>query len=188
MKMQDELEATPVVIETERLRLRELADDDHAWVYAIHRDPRVSRTLGEPPPEDEFLRSSRETWPAYYRTHGFGLWAAVRKEDGAAMGRIGLLSQEVDGVREVEVAYTLGPAFWGHGYAVEAARACRDWAFRRLGVPHVISLILPDNERSIRVAERNGMTLWKEADFRGFHVRVYRITREEWARLASMER
>jgi RimJ/RimL family protein N-acetyltransferase len=80
----------------------------------------------------------------------------------------------------VEVAYALAPEFWGQGYAIEAARASRDHAFRTLDAPWVISLILPENAPSIRVAERNGMTFWKMAAFRTFTVRVYRITREAW--------
>jgi [ribosomal protein S5]-alanine N-acetyltransferase len=86
----------------------------------------------------------------------------------------------VDGERQVEVAYALAPEFWGRGYATEAARAIRDHAFRTLDVPHLISLIDPENAASIRVAQRNGMAFWKTAEFRAHLVRVYRITRAEW--------
>lgn len=172
------------LIHTPRLLLRELTDADHAALYEMYQDPRMNRYLGgPPPPREEYWKKVRETWPAYYARHGFGLWAAVRREDGRLMGRCGLLSQEVDGERHVEVAYALAPEFRGRGYATEAARASRDHAFRTLDAPHVISLILPDNTPSIRVAERNGMTFWKMADFRGWHVRVYRITRAEWEKL-----
>jgi ribosomal-protein-alanine N-acetyltransferase len=85
------------------------------------------------------------------------------------------------------VAYALAPEFWGQGYASEAARAVRDHAFRTLEAPFVISLILPENTGSIRVAERNGMTFWKMADFRGYHLRVYRITRAEWEQRAEAD-
>lgn len=176
------------IIETERLVLRELTEPDHAGLFELYQDPEVHRFIGGPPaPFEEFMAAARERWPTYYREHGFGLWATVRKADGALLGRVGLLAQEIDGRREVEVGYALGRPFWGHGYALEAARACRDWAFRNLGVPHVISLILPENERSIRVAERNGMTLWKMADYKQHRVRVYRVTREEWERSRPAE-
>ena len=169
------------VIETPRLLLRTLTDEDHAALLEMYQDPRMNRFIGgPPPPRDEYWRRIRETWPAYYARHGFGLWATVRREDGRLLGRCGLLSQEVDGERHVEVAYALAPEFWGRGYATEAARASRDWAFRSLDVPHVISLIIPENTGSIAVAERNGMGLWKMADFRDYHLCVYRITRGEW--------
>lgn len=175
------------VLETERLVLRTLTDDDHERLYRMYQNPRVNRFIGGPPPPyDEYWERVRAAWPKYYETHGFGLWAVERKEDGEMLGRIGLLSQEVDGVREVEVAYALDEPFWGQGYASEAARACRDLAFRTLPVEHVVSLIVPENEASIRVAERNGMTFWKMDVFRGvIPVRVYRITREEWERLSA---
>jgi [ribosomal protein S5]-alanine N-acetyltransferase len=174
------------IIETPRLLLRELTDADHEALFEIYQDPRMNRFIGgPPPPREEYWQKVRETWPAYYARHGFGLWATVRKEDERLLGRCGLLSQEVDGERHVEVAYALAPEFWGHGYATEAARAIRDHAFRTLDAPYVISLILPDNTPSIRVAERNGMTFWKMAAFRVFTVRVYRITREQWERLAG---
>ena len=169
-----------MVIETARLRLRELEEADHARLLEIYRDPRYQRLLGPPPPEEDYWRSVRARWPAYYREHGYGHWAVVRRDDGAFLGRCGLLLQEVDGTPEVEVGYGFDPAHWGQGYATEAARAVRDWAFRRLEVRHLVSLILPENLPSLGVAERNGMGWWTDADFRGQRVRVYRITRGEW--------
>ncbi|HEU0013803.1 MAG TPA: GNAT family N-acetyltransferase [Longimicrobium sp.] len=175
-----------MAIETERLLLRTPAEADFVELQRMHADPLMHRYLGGPATaEDEYWRGARERWAAHHREHGFGLWATVRKDDGRLLGRVGLLSQEVDGERHVEVAYALSPEFWGRGYALEAARACRDWAFHTLDVPHLVSLILPANERSIRVAERNGMTFWKEADFKEYRVRVYRITRAEWQALAT---
>ena len=115
------------VIETERLLLRELTDADHDRLYEMYQDAEMNRFLGGPPPPyDEYAAATRARWPGYYREHGFGLWATVRKEDGAFLGRCGLLAQTVDGVREVEVAYALGTEFQGRGYATEAARASRD--------------------------------------------------------------
>jgi ribosomal-protein-alanine N-acetyltransferase len=176
------------IIETPRLVLRELTDADHEALFQMYQDPRMNRFLGgPPPPREEYWKKVRETWPAYYARHGFGLWAAVRREDGRLLGRCGLLSQEVEGERQVEVAYALAPELWGRGYATEAARASRDHAFRTLDAPQVISLILPENAASIRVAERNGMTFWKTADHRGYHSRVYRITRAEWERLPDAD-
>jgi ribosomal-protein-alanine N-acetyltransferase len=172
------------IIETRRLLLRELTDTDHEALYEMYLDPRMNRFIGgPPPPRPEYWRNVRGTWPAYYARHGFGLWATVRKEDGRLIGRCGLLEQEIDeGERHVEVGYALGTEFWGRGYATEAARACRDHAFRTLQVPHVISLILPDNAASIRVAEKNGMAFWKVAAVKSYLACVYRITRAKWER------
>jgi ribosomal-protein-alanine N-acetyltransferase len=176
------------ILQTPRLLLRELTDADHEALFQMYQNPRMNRFIGGPPPPfEEYRAKVRETWPAYYARHGFGLWATVRREDGRLMGRCGLLSQEVDGERHVEVAYALAPEFWGQGYATEAARASRDHAFRTLDAPHVISLILPENVGCIRVAERNGLAFWKMADFRGYHLRVYRLDRAEWEKRAEAD-
>ena len=178
-----------IVIETERLILRELTDEDHDRLYDIYLDERVNRFLGGPPPPyGRYLAEVNARWPLYYRKHGYGLWGMVLKSNETTIGRCGLLDQEIDGIAEVEVGYALDADFWGQGYATEAATASRDWAFRHLDASHLISLILPENTASIAVAERNGMTAWKMADFKSYRVQVYRITREEWERLAPAPR
>ena len=172
------------ILETPRLLLRRLDDADLERLFDFYQDAEVMRFLG-PRPErrDEFVAAQRQRWSDHERDHGWGQWAVVRKEDGTFVGRCGPVMQHIDGVDEVEIGYALGAEFWGRGYAAEAAVACRDWAFRTLGVPHLISLINPLNARSQAVARRNGMTVWKRALFREVEVDVWRITREEWERL-----
>lgn len=92
-------------------------------------------------------------------------------------GRVGCWNPE--GWPDLEIAWTLHRSFWGRGYATEAARAALHYAFTELGQPHVVSLIHPDNSRSIRVAERLGERLFGSAELTGKPVLVYRITRGE---------
>jgi len=103
----------------------------------------------------------------------------VRKDDGALIGRCGLMDMVVEpttpehrirrgwfgreeapaGVAltfECELGYTLDPAVWGQGFATEAARCVRDYARDVLRLSYVVSAILPQNARSRRVAERSG--------------------------------
>ena len=112
-----------------------------------------------------------------YAANGHGLWAMILKSTEGLIGDCGVAVQPVDGVDELEVGYHLRRDCWGRGYATEAAQACRDWAFSNRNVDHVISLIRPENIPSRRVAERNGMTLWKEIEWRGLPHCVYRINR-----------
>jgi len=85
-----------------------------------------------------------------------------------------------------EVGWVLARSHWGKGFAREAAQAALDHALGRLRWPRAISLIHPDNARSIRVAEGLGERLEGETVVRGGPVRVYAITAEEWARLARV--
>ena len=93
------------------------------------------------------------------------------------IGDCGIILQEVEGERLYEIGYHLRRDFWGQGLATEAAVACRDWAFAHLKTDRLISLIRPENLPSLRVAERNGMTLWKEVNWRGLLHCVYSIER-----------
>jgi RimJ/RimL family protein N-acetyltransferase len=175
-----------IVIETPRLLLRRLTDADLALLYDFHLDPEFNRFLGGPPaPREEWIAGQASRWRDHEREHGWTQWAVERKDDGAFLGRCGLIMQRVDGAPEVEVGYALGRPFWGRGYASEAAIASRDHAFRHTDVPHVISLIAPDNAPSLAVARRNGMSFWKPGNHRGYDVHVFRITRDEWQRLTN---
>ena len=116
---------------------------------------------------------------------GFGRFIVVRKEDGAPIGRVGLLAWDPavwqSGVRarigdsaEVELGWTIARSSWGHGYATEAAGAARDWALAEVRPRRLVSLIHPGNERSLRVAAKLGARLdcWIET-YRGIRVQLW---------------
>ena len=81
--------------------------------------------------------------------------------------------QEVEGLNHVEVGYHVRRDLWGNGYATEAAQACIEYAFTRLGVDRVISMIRPENLQSVRVAEKNGLVCEKIVSWRGFDHCIY---------------
>ena len=96
-----------------------------------------------------------------YAEHRYGLQKLVHRETGEFIGCCGLLLQEVDGQNEIEVGYHIFPAYWNLGYATEAARCFIDFAFNTHQTQRVISIIDNENQASIRVAEKNGMSLLK---------------------------
>lgn len=144
------------ILETERLMLRELDDNDFGALRAMLQDPRVMYAWERTFSDDE-VRSWIARMRKRYREDGFAYWAAVEKASGAVIGQIGLLKEEFEGNSHVGVGYILSHAGCGRGYATEGARACLDHAFRRLGVRRVIADIRPENLSSIRVAQRLGM-------------------------------
>lgn len=114
------------------------------------------------------MRSSHES----FHRQRFGQWIAeTRSEPPELVGWCGL--RELGDPPEVELLYALAPAFWGRGYATEAAIATRDAAFSRWRYDHVISLIRPENRPSQRVAERLGMRPGRRVDFHGYEHIVY---------------
>ena len=107
----------------------------------------------------------------------YGLWAMVLKSSGEVVGDCGLTRQSVDGTDEIEIGYHVRRDLWGRGLAPEAAGACRDYGFARLSVDRLVSLIRPENRPSRRVAEKTGLTLWKEVMWRELPHCVYAIRR-----------
>lgn len=169
-------------LQTERLHLRRYRKDDFEDAYRLTSDPQVMRYYPAPYDRDRVARMIDNVLRSY-DTLGYSVLVVERKSDGAYLGQIGLLHwDDVDGREDVEVAYMLAADAWGQGYATEAARACRDWAFERLGVDRVVSFIAPANEPSMRVAERNGMTRIKRLDENrlGIPIYVYAIDRADW--------
>ena len=164
------------ILETPRLLLREFVPEDADALALILSDAETMRyypVLFDHAGVEEWIARNRRR----YAANGHGLWAMILKSTGELIGDCGVTLQPVDGTDELEIGYHLRRDHWGHGYAIEAAQACRDWTFVKRNVDHVISLIRPENLPSRRVAERNGMTLWKEVEWRGLPHCVYRIER-----------
>lgn len=171
------------ILETEHLLLRplRLSDlDDYATLYG---DPEVVRYLtgsgGEPWDRGRAFRHLAFL-VGHWHLMGVGMWAVEQKETAAFLGVIGFAAPE--GWPGFELAWTLSPRFWGHGYATEGARAALHHAFTVLGKQHVISLIHPENEASIRVAERIGERLEGRIAHLGREMLRYGVDWETYAR------
>jgi RimJ/RimL family protein N-acetyltransferase len=112
-----------------------------------------------------------------YAQDGFGLWIVEDRATGEFLGTVGPALQTVESVDEVEIGWHVRPERKGQGIAPEAGAASRDWVFANLDVDHVISLILPENVPSARVAEKLGMRVERDADFKGYRHNVWRLDR-----------
>jgi RimJ/RimL family protein N-acetyltransferase len=150
-----------IVLETERMTLRRMDLNDVDNLLGIFSDPEAMRYY--PSTKDEAETRGWIEWNLRsYENNGFGLWIATLKHTNQFAGQCGLVVQEVEGKREVEIGYLFLRKLWGQGLASEAARACRDYGFNQLGFTRLISLIDVRNMASRRVAEKAGMTLEKE--------------------------
>ena len=147
-----------MILETERLLLREMTQDDLPALQGILQDEETMYAYN-----GAFDEAETQAWLdrqlSRYAQFGFGLWAVVLKESGGMIGQCGLTMQLWRGDEVLEVGYLFNRAFWHHGYATEAARGCMEYAFDRLGAREVCSIIRETNLPSRRVAERNGMTV-----------------------------
>ena len=165
------------ILETPRLILREFSTNDLDALSAVLGDPETMRYY--PAPLD---RSGVQEWIARnrrrYAKGGYGLWAMVLKANGETIGDCGLTLQDVDGAAEIEIGYHVRRDYWGQGLATEAARASREHGFDKLEFDRLVSIIRRENIPSRRVAEKNGMSVWKEVIRANFPHLVYSVRRE----------
>lgn len=147
-----------LILETPRLQLRHLVPDDLDDLFALYRDPEIRRGFPDGTLTREQTRQEIEWFRHGHPQHPtLGLWATIDKASGRFIGRCGLLPWTLDGRFEVELAYLLGKPWWGRGLASEAARGIVRHAREVLGLPRLVSLIMPGNEASVHVATAVGM-------------------------------
>lgn len=155
-----------VILETDRLLLREFVEDDAESFFKLNTDPEVMRFVPDKPLLNvEQARQTLIDHPiADYRRYGFGRGACILKSTGEQIGFAGL--KYLDELGEVDVAYRLLPAHWGQGLATEVALASVRYGFAALGLKRIIGLVMPKNIASVRVLEKTGLrysgtvTLW----------------------------
>lgn len=145
-----------MILETERLILRELVQGDFDEVCKLLQDPDVMYAY-EGPFSDTEVQEWLDKQFRRYRDDGMGLWGVVEKTSGTLIGQCGLTFQEYDGRQVPEVGYLFRKEFWHKGYATEAAAACKEHAFHAFRFQEVYSIIRDTNIASRHVAERNGM-------------------------------
>jgi [ribosomal protein S5]-alanine N-acetyltransferase len=164
-----------IVLETDRLLLREFVEEDAAWFFRLNSDPEVLRFV----PDKQLLsveqaRQILIDHPiADYRKHGFARCACTLKSTGEHIGFAGLKYLEELG--EVDVAYRVMPAHWNLGLATEGARASVRFGFTKLGLKQIIGLVMPENIGSVRVLEKTGLRYVGTITFWGSQFSKYAI-------------
>jgi len=164
-----------LVLETPRLRLREMTASDLDFVAAMLSHPEVMRFYPKLYSRDE-AAGWLERQIRRYEEHGHGLWLVEERGTGEPIGQVGLSLQDVEGLLEPEIGYLLHRPYWKQGFATEAASAVKEHAFSKLGKPYVISLVRPENAPSQAVARRLGMTVAREALFHGLVHCVFTVS------------
>jgi len=164
-------------LETERLLLRQLHEDDFDIYASMLADPVVARFIGgvrdRAGARDHFDKARR-----HWRVHGYGKFAVQEKASGQLVGRVGPTLH--NGAPDIELGWTMARAAWGKGYATEAAAACAAWMFEVLSLDEVVSFIDPANTASVRVAAKLGQTYSRDIMFEDELLRVYAVTRDEF--------
>ncbi|MDB5242087.1 MAG: acetyltransferase [Spirosoma sp.] len=145
------------MIETERLRLRQLTDGDTPFILELLNSPGWLEFIGDRNvrTEEDATRYLRHGPLKSYETHGFGLSLVELKPGETPIGMCGLLKR--DYLEHPDIGYALIPEFMGQGYAFEIASATIAYATQTLNIPIVLATVLPTNEKSIRLLEKIGL-------------------------------
>ncbi|KQQ97232.1 GNAT family N-acetyltransferase [Massilia sp. Leaf139] len=175
--MQSEFKATVPYLYTDRLVLREYRREDFAAFAAHLADPVSAAHLGTVDREGAWRIFSSQA--GLWLIHGAGWWALEEKETGRLIGHIGAFFRE--DATMMELGWNTYRAFWGRGFANEAAAAVLRHAFETRREPKVRALIDTDNVSSRRVAMRLGMAYETDMPLYGKSVGVYTREREGFA-------
>ena len=144
-----------MIFETERLYLRELNQTDFKSLCKILRDKEAMYAY-----EGAFSDIEVHEWLDrqifHYQKWGFGLWAVILKKTDELIGQCGLTMQMWKDKEVLEIGYLFQRRYWHKGYAVEAAKACKKYAFEILNADEVRSINRDTNKASQNVAVRNG--------------------------------
>lgn len=163
-----------IIIETDRLLLRNFTINDAPLIYDLNLDPEVIRYTYDPIKDMEHARQVLEqTILPQYALYNYGRWAVHLKTDLQFIGWCGL--KNIPQRDEIDLGYRFKKEFWGKGYATEAAFACIKYGFEKLKLNRIIGRAIPGNIASLKVLEKCGMTFLKEETIDGYPAKTYEI-------------
>jgi RimJ/RimL family protein N-acetyltransferase len=164
-----------IILETDRLTLRELAFDDSSFILELVNTPGWLTYIGDRNiKNNEQAKEYLKNGPLKsYAQHQFGLWLVTRKQDGEKLGICGLLKR--DYLDQPDLGFAFLPEFTGQGYAQESANATVAYARGRLKITGISAIVLPENKRSIHLLEKIGMGFKKTITVDSASLQLYSI-------------
>lgn len=153
------------ILETERLRLRELTLNDTAFIVELMNSAGWLHFIGDRNVKtDEQAISYLQNGPMKsYEQNGFGLYLVEKKDGNTAIGMCGILKRI--GLDTPDIGFALLPGFNGRGYAYEIAKATLEYAKDTLKISQIAAIVVYDNERSIHLLQKLGFTVVKNILF-----------------------
>ncbi|MEP7128216.1 MAG: GNAT family N-acetyltransferase [Chitinophagales bacterium] len=170
-----------LILETPRLLLRELSQDDYQNFFDLNNDPEVVKYVGDG--AFASINAAKNFLLNYdqYEKYGIGRWAVILKASNEFTGWCGLKFQpELSETGEVDLGYRFSIKFWGQGIGSEAAKACVDYGFQQLHYKRIIGRVMTGNIASVKVLEHCGMHFVKEMKFEEHPGLWFEIENPDW--------
>ena len=168
--------------ESKRLLFRKLEQSDFDIWLELFEDETTSKMLGMDEFKDEQERCEKWfEWTFHrYENNLGGQNVLICKSTNQLVGQCGLLVREIENSFELEIAYSILPDFRGKGFAIESARKCRDFAFENNFHNQLVSIIIPENQNSKKVALKNGMTFSSQIKYSNKKMDLFQISKQDW--------
>jgi [ribosomal protein S5]-alanine N-acetyltransferase len=156
-----------LILETERLILREITEDDAPFVLDLLNQPSFKKYIGDRGVRtiDEAREYTETRFINSYRTNGFGLYLVALKADSSPIGICGFVSRET--LPAPDIGFALLPQYEKQGYALEAALATMEYGRDKLGFARVLAITTTDNDSSRRLLEKIGLKFESEIETGG---------------------
>ncbi|MBV8328757.1 GNAT family N-acetyltransferase [Chryseobacterium sp.] len=170
-------------IETERLILRKFEDPDYERMFLMDSDPEVMKYLGIPVTSADESKKMIQMIQKQYEENGVGRLAVIEKESGLMIGWSGLklLTQPVNGyIHTLDLGYRFIPAFWGKGYAMEAAKASLDYGFKEMNAEMIYAYADSGNAGSNYILKKLGFEKTGAFEDSGADCFWYELKREKY--------
>lgn len=173
-----------IFIETPRLLLREIVEDDAEQLLEMERDPEVHRYIGNNPlTKIEQAQAVIDRVRKQYRKNGIGRWAVIDKASGDFVGWSGLkYEQHIREWSYYDLGYRLKRKYWGQGIATETAVESLKYGFNVLKLPEICAAAHVENKASNAVLQKVGMQLMDTFVFEGEEHNWYVLGKEAWKR------
>ncbi len=167
------------LIETERLLIRPITQDDLSWLVEMRSAPAVNRYMGGPAMQNaDRLAERMKFYLSSNEKFGFGFSVMSLKSNGDRIGTSGLVPLADTG--EIEIGYNLSEKYWRQGFGYECAMAWLRFGFETAGLERIVAVAHPENIGSWRIMEKCGMRFEKTGRHYEMDVVYYGISREEF--------
>jgi len=163
-------------LETARTIIREFRETDLPEIHEVLSDHDVMEFSSAGSYSEKRTKDFIAWCLDSYEKNELSIYAIVLKDKSIVVGYCGFYIQNIENEKYTELSYRLNKKLWGKGLVPEACKKLIEYTFINNGFDKLISLIDDENENSIRVSEKIGMTLDKTVDFiLGKKIKMYLI-------------
>jgi ribosomal-protein-alanine N-acetyltransferase len=164
------------LIETERLLISKLTQEDAAFIFKLVNSPTWLEHIGNRHVTtiDDARQYLAKGPLKSYTDHGFGPYKVLLKSTNTAIGMCGLLKRDI--LDDVDLGYALLPAYTGHGYAYESAAGVMEYAQHQIGLDRLVAITTAANVRSLTLLQKLGLRFERTLEFYGQNALLLGIT------------